>query len=137
MNNQNFNNQNFNNNAFPDNREFAQNNEFTPDFGSVLDKRTEEGEKKASLSMTLGIVGLIMGIVLSWCCTVFSIAGIVLDIISIVFAGDSTAMLGYTHQSAKIGKTCAIIGLVLAVLGAIVSICLIIAIPILEANFAY
>lgn len=87
--------------------------------------------------MLLGIAGLVAGIALSWCCTIFSIAGIVLDIISLVIANTSKTILGYEHSNAKIGKVCAIIGLVFAALGFIISIAILIALPIIEANFAF
>lgn len=122
MNNQNFN--NFNNDP--------QNNQgFDPNFAPAPDPKVTEGEKKASTSKTLGIIGIVVGLM---CC---SIAGVVLDIISLTMASTSRALLGYEHNDAKVGKICSIIGLVIAGLGFIVNIASLIALPIIEANFNF
>lgn len=122
MNDQNFN--NFNNDP--------QNNQgFDPNFATEPDPKAVEGEKKASTSKTLGIIGIVVGLM---CC---SLAGVVLDIISLTMANTSRALLGYEHNDAKVGKTCAIIGLVIAGIGFIVNIASLIALPIIEANFNF
>ena len=106
------------------NKNFTQQSkQFTPDYtyqatdAPVKDDKTIEGEKKASTSKTLGIIGLIMDV--TGCC---GLVGLVLNIISLVMASTSKALLGYEHADAKTGKICSIIGIVVAALSVIVSI---------------
>ena len=140
MNNQNFdNNQDFNNQntSAESNQNFTdQNEQFNPDYSYMQsvptqkDEKTAEGEKKASTSKILGIVGLVVGLA---CC---GVAGLVLNIISIVMASTSKALLGYEHSDAKTGRVCSIIGIVISVLSVIFYILYVVfVIMITETNF--
>ena len=113
------NNQNFDNNSFntENNQEATQENaQFNPDYSYMQnsapqkDEQTVQGEKKASSSKILGIIGLVVGLA---CCGPI---GIVLDIISLVMASTSKTLLGYEHADAKAGKICSIVGIVISAL---------------------
>lgn len=122
MNNQNFDNNKNLNNSSP---------EVVPNFASPADQKTAEGERMAANSKVLGIIGLITGII------GFGLVSAIINVLGLVMANNAKILLGYEHSDAKTGRVCATVGLVLAAVGFVVFLGMLIALPIIEANYAF
>lgn len=96
------------------NNDYNQNNGYMPpqngQNGYMPPEMNNAGASNASVSKTLGIIGLVSSVV----CCCLPIVGLVLGILAVVFSGKSTrANGGFVHPSATVGKTCGIIAIVL------------------------
>ena len=105
-----------NNGNFNENQNFNYTYQNFENSYPYVDAKTKLGIEKAKKSKRMGITGLVVGLV---CC---GIAGIIFAIIGISAANESNIILGYDHPDAKTGKTCAIVALVVAVAGILISL---------------
>ena len=85
----------------------------------------DPGKGQGVASLILGIAGLALPVLCGWCYGTGSLLGIICSIIGLIMGSNAlkaSAAAGFQNGSAKAGKICSLIGVILFAVGAVLGV---------------